>query len=1040
LNEYVKFRVSVDSNYIYSKYLYDPITVLAASKIDVLPYQIEDFLSLLDMAEKGDVRVLIAYETGLGKTIVAGLFIKEMILRNENLRILILTPPNVRRQWKKELKEKFELDFELDYELKEKNMSVLDAQLLIASMDTLKGEAWLRQIREYNYTWDIVVVDELHRANEANLRAELIMEISKRTRHFLGLTATPHDGKEENFIFRLSLINPSVDETNYKEFLKSFAFRRKKSEVIDLDGKKIFPHNVQTKTLTIEPTKEEEEFYSAVENYIRRYYKLAQQENNRAIGLVATVIGRTVSSSIKAGVEALRRRLYRLTQEEVIKAAESMEVDIEKMLRELEQAQEEADDRKVEEIRNKVLTFVSPELRKLFREEEQILKELIEKGEKLLKQGHDSKINKLLSLIDKHVQNNEKIVVFTEFLDTLFLLKEILERKYGAEKIAVIHGGMRPREKDENANRLWGDAVILLATDAAGESLNLQAANVVINYEIPWNPVVFIQRVGRVYRYGQKKPNIWIYGILPFFKIERRVLEVVLRKIDTIKRDFDLGSVEIIGSIISERDIEKEIIQAYASEISEDEIAEDISITFEKRKKELLENVKRALQYAEAAKRHLRVEKLMKSKNVSGLILEQDLIRYLLYLRELGIVHGNITAEGIGYIGIAYKQSLNLENVQLKNKTTIEKEYQKVAEEYQIKKLKIDDPGMKKALILGLDKEGFGLFVWNKKSSYGEIRILTIKDGLGDIIYEIPVAILDTGEIFDITQFKSLEPVIEFEHLLKQKFLPIYKKKINVKGITNAKLIREIVEEQRSLLNEKINLNIRRCTFEINVQKRILETGEYLRQGYDKYLIENKIEELKKNIAIELTRRKISVEFSEKPIATFLLINISDLKKALEDISTEALQGDDQDTYKRVQSSLAKFDPTLWKKKREIELAAMEVVMWWERNKFGRIPLDVSADGRGYDIESKDQIENKTYYVEVKGFKEHATKVVLTENEYKAASFYGNRYILYIVQNAIDNLERIRSGIEPETPIIIEDPVTKYRFDVEYRPYYVLRL
>lgn len=114
--------------------------------------------------------------------------------------------------------------------------------------------------------------------------------------------------------------------------------------------------------------------------------------------------------------------------------------------------------------------------------------------------------------------------------------------------------------------------------------------------------------------------------------------------------------------------------------------------------------------------------------------------------------------------------------------------------------------------------------------------------------------------------------------------------------------------------------------------------------------------------------------------------------------------------------------------------------MWWERNKFGRIPVDVSADGRGYDIESKDPIENKTYYVEVKGSKRHATKVVLTENEYKAAIFYRDKYILYIVQNAIDNLERIRSGIEPETPIIIEDPVTKYKFDVEYRPYYVLRL
>ncbi|MCD6372648.1 MAG: DEAD/DEAH box helicase family protein, partial [Thermococcus sp.] len=107
--DYVRFRVGVDSNFIFTRYLYDPVTVLATSKIDLLPYQIEDFLTLLDMAETGEVRVLLAYETGLGKTIVTGLFLKEMLLRDENQRVLILVPPNVRRQWKRELREKFNL-------------------------------------------------------------------------------------------------------------------------------------------------------------------------------------------------------------------------------------------------------------------------------------------------------------------------------------------------------------------------------------------------------------------------------------------------------------------------------------------------------------------------------------------------------------------------------------------------------------------------------------------------------------------------------------------------------------------------------------------------------------------------------------------------------------------------------------------------------------------------------------------------------------------------------------------------------------------
>ena len=257
---YPLFRVACDSYYLYTKYIYDPISVLAASKINLLPYQLEDFLNLLDLADSGmPVRVLIAYETGLGKTILAGLFIKEMILRNENTRVLIVTPPAVQYQWQDELESKFGVKLPLFKEVLNEGKDPLKQKWLIASMDTLKSERWLSRIEEGQYRWDIVVVDELHRATPENRRAQLIQVLRDRTRHMLALTATPHDGKEENFIYRLSLINKNVDETNWEEFVKNYTFRRRKRDVVDLEGKKIFPQAVITQTFEIEPDKEEKE-------------------------------------------------------------------------------------------------------------------------------------------------------------------------------------------------------------------------------------------------------------------------------------------------------------------------------------------------------------------------------------------------------------------------------------------------------------------------------------------------------------------------------------------------------------------------------------------------------------------------------------------------------------------------------------------------------------------------------------------------------------------------------------------------------------
>ncbi len=1001
---YPLFRVACDSYYLYTKYIYDPISVLAASKINLLPYQLEDFLNLLDLADSGmPVRVLIAYETGLGKTILAGLFIKEMILRNENTRILIVTPPTVQYQWQDELESKFGVKFSLLKEVLNEGKDPLKQKWLIASMDTLKSERWLSRIEEGQYRWDIVVVDELHRATPENRRAQLIQVLRDRTRHMLALTATPHDGKEENFIYRLSLINRNVDETNWEEFVRNYTFRRKKRDAVDLEGKKIFPQAVITQTFEIEPDKKEKEFYWRVEDYIRNYYKLAEQENNRGIGLVATIIGRTVSSSIAAGVAALKRRLKRLIEG----TAETYNLD--ELLTQINQAEEEGDDAKVEELRNKILEYVPPEKRELIETEKKILQELIELGEKLLERGRDSKTKKLLQIIMEPLQRGYKIIIFTQFLATLFSLKKVLEDVYGPENVVIIHGGMSHEEKKNAVAELWNRAKILVATDAAGESLNLQAANVIIHYEIPWNPVVYIQRVGRVYRYGQKN-NIFIYSMLPVFKVEKRVLEVVIEKIRTIERDFDIGSVEIIGTIISEKDIEDEIRKAYVRDEVE-KAAEGVKEKFE-RGKPILEKIRLVLEKAEAAKRHVRAEKLFEDKGVIELITEEDIRKYLFYFREAGLGSGNFYDDFVFFE--IQSDEIDIDSILLERKPTraeiLDLKYENTLSK---RDLKLDNPVIRKALYIGMCKRGKAIFTGDTEG-YGEVRILKLFDNFGNPFFEIPVVIFN-GEVKPYSFLQTLEPLVLTEDIEKEIFKRLSPKKLE---ISNKEYIERLKSEQRQYLMQRV--------------KRALEAlkmGEdYYKRYFDESVAKIRLKEIEEQKKREYARTLRVIEKLSEPIAEFWVLkpeNVSDLLIGVAE-STK-----DRAILSKITDIIEEFDPELWKKKRDVELAGMEFVLKWEE-KEGRIPKDVSAEGRGYDIESFDPITGEKRRIEVKSFKNEPEKITLTENEFKAAKFYGKTYYLYVVRYALD---RTRTTLE-----IINDPVNKLDFEIEYRPYYVYRL
>jgi superfamily II DNA or RNA helicase len=713
LGAYARFMAKCEANHILAKYSYDPVTVFATSKIQPLPYQLEDFLALVEMLRMERVRSLLAYETGLGKTIVAGLLIRELLSQDRDARVLILVPPMVINQWRTEMETKFDLIFKT-YE----ETSDLSEQLLIASMDTLRNERRVSDIRDRGSKWSLVVVDELHKATPGNKRYKLIELLRDRTDHFLGLTATPHDGKVDHFVGRLQLINASVNESNFRHFVREYCFRRQKRDVTDLDGKKLFPYTVDVNTERVSVTPEEESFYDAVENYVRNQYRLAESNRRSPRGLIATIMGRMVSSSIRTGIEALKRRRERLLSGLSVSPSY-----LDELLTSLREAEDQEDEERKEEIYNEILSMTPAESKKEIEEEVQAIDRLVELGEKV---HEDSKLKELVKTAKMHIMKGDKLIVFTSFIATAEYLYDKLKEEFGEKEVYIATGHIEPDPRRDSIRKFLESGKILIGTDVIGESLNLQEANVVYNYEMPWSPIPYIQRVGRVYRYPQKKP-IFVHNFSSQLRVEQRVLEIVYRKVDNLVRDFDEGSVAVIGAEVTEQTIENTIKEAYARGIEPVEV--DLSDRLERAAKNA-EKIKEVLNISEAASRHVDVSSLL--KDPTEVITTEDIRRFLEYAKEAGIGKGSVYSDFPSY----YVQDI------------------------PVKKFSIEDKGVRHALndALNLPIEKVA-FVWDGQDLAGEVRVIEYLNGLGKP-FQRDVVVATSKGIIPYKTLSSLRPTM----------------------------------------------------------------------------------------------------------------------------------------------------------------------------------------------------------------------------------------------------------------------------------------
>jgi len=583
-------------------YEFDPYFGLSISRVDPLPHQLEAvYEHLLKLAR---VRFLLADDAGAGKTIMAGLLIRELELRGLAERILIVCPANLTFQWQRELKEKFDETFLVlkggDIRDQFGVNQWLEQKRVITSLDLAKRQEILPGLRQVR--WDLVIVDEAHRmsatdASHKSLRYKLGELLRDTTDHLLLLTATPHKGDPENFSLFLQLLDADAyaDVRSIREAMERrrapFYLRRTKEAMVYFperqpDGtwaaKKMFTKRIPN-TVAFQIDGEEFDLYRNVTRFVKQEsVKAAAQGDDpraRAVGFLMSLYQRRLASSAYAVLRSLENRAKRLEEgieraQELARLAPPDLPDPE----ELEEMEESERQRLEEQLEAVTLAGNAQQVRAEIEE----LRRLAGQAQRVEGSGGEAKLSKLKDLLQQEgffADPEKRLLIFTEFKDTLDYLVERL--KSWGFRVGCIHGGMKPGSRDEPGTRLFaeqqfrdGAIQILVATEAAGEGINLQVCNILFNYDIPWNPNRLEQRMGRIHRYGQRKDCL-IFNFVATNTIEGQVLQRLLQKLQEIRDALDDDAVfNVVGEVLPPAHVERVLRDYYAERLGDADLEE----------------------------------------------------------------------------------------------------------------------------------------------------------------------------------------------------------------------------------------------------------------------------------------------------------------------------------------------------------------------------------------------------------------------------------------------------------------------------------
>lgn len=496
-------------------------------EIDPLPHQIHLVHHIL---RSGHLDWMLADDVGLGKTIEVGMLLSALLARQRFERILIVTPASLTRQWQDELSHLFNLrgfriygdDFHIN-----QHAHWFDHRMVIGSIDRLKQPEHLEKILAVQH-WDLVVFDEAHRLTRhqygnklhRSQRYKLAQALRQRTDHMMLLTATPHQGKRDSFVGLLDLLKPQWSEqwlrlNQNAHLLEDFIYRNRKIDVTDADGQFIF-HGMIPQMIQLPSQPGREAFAHALEQYVTASLKAAALLNgtqSNAIGFVMTIFRKLAASSFAAILRALKTRRDHLDGHAL-----------------------DGDDSDLDDLQEGPSTKVRGYF---FEGEQAMLDALILMVEQL--HENDLKVQTLQDHIIAPLlakQAHKKVLIFTEFRGTQDHLQQALGRQYGSHKVGLIHGGQKVREREQIIDAFCnGELQFLISTEAGGEGLNLQKnCHVMVNYDLPWNPMRMVQRIGRLYRYGQTE-RVLSFNLCDRTTVDARVVDLMYRRLDQVVRD-----------------------------------------------------------------------------------------------------------------------------------------------------------------------------------------------------------------------------------------------------------------------------------------------------------------------------------------------------------------------------------------------------------------------------------------------------------------------------------------------------------------------
>ncbi|MDR2438449.1 MAG: DUF3883 domain-containing protein [Planctomycetaceae bacterium] len=1021
------FKLGIESIRIGFAYEYDPYFALSLARIDPLPHQLEAVYDYFLKMPR--VRFLLADDPGAGKTIMAGLLLKELKVRGLVKRTLIITPANLSFQWQRELKEKFREQFEImNSEILRVNYGINpwhDKNQVITSI------SWVSRIEDakmslLNSHWDLIIVDEAHKmsalsSDKKTLAYKLGEKLSEKTDHYLLMTATPHKGNPQAFCLFLELLDrdvyadvKSLDEAMAKQSAPFYLRRIKEALVTFPDPKTNKPKHIFTKrkvnTVEFNINETELELYDLLTDFVEEQSVKANQDKRpeaRALGFTMAMLQRRFASSLYA----VRRTLERMrdNRQKILDDPKLYRQDKinRKLPEDFDELSEEEQTEILDELENIVISIDTVTLKK----DIAALNKLIDKANVTEKRGIESKLVRLKELLTSEKIFGDpkmKLLIFTEHKDTLdYLVGDGKEdrplgklREWGIN-VAQIHGGMKIGDRDTPGTRIYAErefrenAQVLVATEAAGEGINLQFCWLMVNYDIPWNPVRLEQRMGRIHRYGQTKECL-IYNFVSVNTREGRVLQTLFKRIQQIEADIDPGRTgkvfNVLGDIFPSNKLEQCVRDMYAKNETEITLTKFIEgevdlERFRKITKSALEGlVKRELnlsalsgKYAEAKERRLipeTIESFFNNAAVeTGMVFKE--IKSHCYraeklpskLRSIG----EKLEQRYGKLGSEYKQIVFdrqlLEKDARSEWVTPGHPLFEVVRQYIENESKVSM------------EQGTVLFDLDTDTPYHlDVFIAAINDGLGKTLHKrlliVKTDLNGNHYIKEPTLFLDLSAGTD---KVTKCDLPTTPDKAETElfAIENLQTTLADVTKERKRQVEVISKHLNLSLNELIMQQqqtvaRLYENENDPRFNANMKVIEDRLLEL--NHRLETRQRELKQE------EQCMLGNIELIGRAW--------------VLPSPQRNNPELAPLV--KDDEIERIAVEAAIAFEEAR-GWTVESVEEQNRGFDLISRNTQNIEQFrYIEVKGRAETGS-ILLSQNEYQTAHLLQDNYWLYVV-------------------------------------------